>query len=238
MAYNRKYGKKKSSKGKPRAKKTTKGKKQSFAAKVKNVIMRTAETKMLPYGHNVVLPRQLYHDSYAAPYPLDGPNQLPAQGITDTTRVGDEIYASHIRVQMLLGQKLDRKNVTFRIIVIRCTAGASPVTYPTLFIGTTDNCLLDDVNRDRVSVVKDVTIKKIIGPDLSGVGGADKEFTFPYKFTIPVKQKIKFPTDGDTAATNRKSLYMYVFAYDAFGTLVTDNIAYVQTYSTLYYKDP
>lgn len=38
--------------------------------------------------------------------------------------------------------------------------------------------------------------------------------------------------------TNRKQHYMYIFAYDAFGTLLTDNIAYAQTYTTLYYKDP
>jgi len=200
--------------------------------------LRTAEPKFKPYGHNVLLPRQIYHDIYAAPYSLDSFDQMPSQGISDTQRVGDEIYASMIRVQMLIGQKADRHNVTFRIIVVKVTADALPVSYAQLFIGTTDNVLLDEVNKDRVSVVKDITIKKNLHPDLSGVGGADKEFTFPYKFNIPLKERIKFTSDGTTVSNNRKGHYMYVFAYDAFGTLITDNIAYVQTYSTLYYKDP
>jgi len=205
---------------------------------VKKIILRNAEPKFKSFAHNLVLVKELYHDTYSVPYPLDGPNQLPAQGITDTTRIGDEIHISRIQVQFLLGQKLDRHNVTFRIIVVKCTAGASPVSYDTLFINTTDNCLLDNINTDRVSVVRDYQIKYAINPDLSGVGGADKEFTHAHKMMIPVNMKVKFPTDADTAATNRKQLYMYVFAYDAFGTIAgTTNIAYCQCHTTVYYKD-
>jgi len=236
MAYSKgkKFAKKKyGRKTKSKARKGT-----SFAAKVKKVILRTAEPKMKPYGHNVALARQIYHDSYAAPYSLDDASQMPSQGMGDMERVGDEIYTSRIQVQMLLAQKLDRKNVTFRLIVVKATSQAVPTNYATLFIGTTDNCLLDEVNKDRVNVVYDKLIKKIITPDLSGVGGADKEFTFVHKFNIPMKERIKFGIDADTGANNRKKHYMYVFAYDAYGTLVTDNIAYCQTYSTLYYKDP
>lgn len=234
---NTKYGKKKftprrntkSKKGRPKAK--------SFAAKVKKVILRNSETKFKSFAHNLVLVKELYHDAYSAPYQLDSSNQMPAQGITDTTRIGDEIFVSKILVQFLLGQKLDRKNVTFRIIVVKCTAGASPTSYDTLFINTTDNCLLDNINTDRVNVVRDYQIKYPMNPDNDTLGGA-REFTHAHKIVLPVNMKVKFPTDADTAATNRKSLYMYVFCYDAFGTPAgTANIAYCQCHSTIYYKD-
>lgn len=209
----------------------------SFAAKVKKVILRNAEPKMLPYAHNILAPQQLLHNSYAAPYILTGSFQMPTQGVTDIQRVGDEIMVSHVGVQMLFGQKQDRMNVSFRVIVVKCTANASPISYATLMINTTGNVLLDNVNRDRCSVVSDQIIKRNISPQLDVVGGA-KELTFVKKWNIPYKQKIKFAVDADTVDNNRKALFMYVFAYDAFGTLVTDNIAYCQLHSTIYYKDP
>lgn len=233
MAYKRKATKKWSKKKFPK-----RAKKSSFAAKVKKVILRTSEPKTRFYGHNVVAPKELFHDSYSVPYELDGTLQMPLQGVSDVARVGDEIYASRIAVKMLLGMKSNRHNVTFRILVVKCTPGAKPTSYDQLFHTSADNCLLDDINRDRVSVIKDMMIKKEIHPDLSGVGGADKEFTFPVKFNVACKEKIKFPVDGDTTASNRKLRYMFVFAYDAFGTLVTDNIAYSQLTTTLYYRDP
>lgn len=234
MAYKRKATRRKWTK-KRVTKKARKG--SSFAAKVKKVILRTAEPKMKPYGHNVIAPREINHDSYAAGYLLDGGLQMPLQGMGDTERIGDEIYTSNIKVQMLLGQKQDRMNVTFRIIVVKCTDTAVPTSYNTLFIGTTANCLLDEVNKDRVSVVYDKLIKKTISSQLDVAGGA-KEFTFVHKFNVPLKQKVKFATDATSTSDNRKKHFMYVFAYDAFGTLPTDNIAYCQTYSTVYYKDP
>lgn len=212
-----------------------------FAKAVKQVILQTAEPKQHRTNYGKI---ELYHNSGSPATGqqlhqqiwLDG--NLPAQGLGDTARVGDEIVASRIHVKTLVGMKADRHNVTFRIIVFRCTASAYPTTVGQLMIATTGNVLLDDLNKDRFSVVRDYQKKVVIHPDLSGVGGADKEYTFPMQMSIPCKQKFKFETDGSVNASNKKNLYCQVMAYDAYGTLLTDNIAYIQMTSSLYYKDP
>jgi len=213
----------------------------TFAAKVKQVILRTAEPKQWRVDHGKT---ELYHNSGSPASGqilhgqiwLDG--SLPPQGVGDSARVGDEIVCSRLHVKMLMGMKAARHNVTFRIIVFKCTAGAYPSTLAQLLIGITSNILLEDTNKDRVTIVRDYKKKVVLHPDLSGVGGADKEYTFPLQMSIPMKMKIKFETDGSTVSSNKKNLYCQIMAYDAFGSLITDNIAYFQMCSTLYYKDP
>jgi len=213
----------------------------SFAAKVKQVILRTAEPKQHRVDHGKT---ELYHNSGSPASGqilhgqiwLDG--SLPPQGVGDSARVGDEIMGSRIHVKILMGMKAARHNVTFRLIVFKCTAAAYPTTLAQLLIGITNNILLEDTNKDRVTIVRDYKKKVVLHPDLSGVGGADKEYTFPLQMSIPFKQKIKFETDGSVVASNKKNLYAQIMAYDAFGSLITDNIAYFQMTSTMYYKDP
>jgi hypothetical protein len=47
----------------------------------------------------------------------------------------------------------------------------------------------------------------------------------------------KFEQDGG-AIHDDKSLFLYVIPYDAYGSAITDNIAYVQTWTKFMFKDP
>lgn len=228
---------------------------------IKRTILKMAEPKDVPSSWDK---EELYHNSGSAGgtqvlptvWALKDYFTLPLQGNTDHQRNGDHIFMNGISVKLLLGQKEDRMNVTFRIVVIECTTDQEPSAYGGtggLFENTSGNVLLDSVNTDRGRIVYQKFIKKNISPQLStyhsvlnpldpAFGAPEvlqrKELTHTHKFWIPHRRMIKFT---DQAANNQYSgtrLYMYVFAYDAYGTLKSDNVAYVQGWSKLYFRDP
>jgi len=245
MAYKRKFAKKTySKKSKPYAKKGVPKKKSKLVALIKKTVLKTSESKNLPYDHGKI---ELYHNSGSpasgrilpASFEIDAPYVMPVQGLGDTNRIGDSIYVSGMKVRMLIGQKYDRPNVTFRIMCVKVTNQDYPATVAQLFDNTTGNVLLDTVNNDRVKTVYHKTIKMQQSTLAPGIGGTytTKEYTFTHSFYISAKRKIDFTTNGGTSFA-RSRHYVFVFAYDAYGTLVTDNIAYVQGYSNLYFRDP
>ncbi|AJD07504.1 putative capsid protein [Odonata-associated circular virus-3] len=138
---------------------------------------------------------------------------------------------------MLFGQKEDRMNVTYRVVVLKCTEDQQPSsTVDDLIENVTGNILLDGTNRDRGNIVYQKYIKKTITPQLAPAG-QERELTFTHKFWIPYKKLIKFSGNNGQQFSGPK-LYLYVFAYDAYGTAITDNIAYYQMWHKLYYRDP
>lgn len=178
---------------------------------------------------------EMYHNLYTT-FHINANTWYPSEGTGDDNRVGDRIYQTGICLRMLLGQKADRHNVTFKMFVIQVPKGVS-FSYSGWFRDITSNTLLDPVNTDLCKVIYHKTIKKIIRPDLSGVGGADKELTFPHKVWIPRRKLIKFQQDGGTAH-NDNDLYFIICPYDAYGTLQTDNISYIEMTQTIHYRDP
>lgn len=170
---------------------------------------------------------------------LNDSSIFPSQGVGDQDRVGDQIYGKGFKIRMMFGLKQDRHNVTFRLFVCKNSQSQQPSTYNTLFDAATNNVLLDTIDTDRVKVVYHKYIKPKLHPDLSGAGGADKEYTFVRKIWLPFKKLIKFNQDGGLVGTGTDPQYtMYIAAFDAYGTLLTDNIAYVQVYQRFYFADP
>lgn len=53
---------------------------------------------------------------------------------------------------------------------------------------------------------------------------------------LPSKSVIRFP-DGTTSEASNRKFGVIITAYDAYGTLITDNIAYIQHLVSNYYKD-
>lgn len=159
---------------------------------------------------------------------------LPTQGVGDNQRVGDEIYLSGFKWKFLVGQKADRPNVTFRYLVMTVPKGSS-ITYHDWFKNVVGNVLLDEPNRDFVKV----HASGIWRPNEAGLGntGGD-EYTFTKQMWIPYKKKLKFGPADAAITHNDDDLYMVIMAYDAYGTLPTDNIAYIQPLLLCYYRDP
>ena len=200
---------------------------------ITKVQLKNSETKY----RNMSLPKlELYHNNL---YPMDDLMAvMPIQGDTDGSRNGDEIMATGIKIRLMVGQKADRPNVTFKIFVVSYdedTSGAP--TYSNFFHNASGNGLLDAVQSKRYNVKKALTIKSR-GTSME-VGESGKEFVRPYSLWIPLRKKLKFQKDDTNKVTNYpQNLKILVFAYDAYGTLGTDNIGYIQGCATLYYKDP
>lgn len=167
-------------------------------------------------------------------WPLNDAGVMPSQGVADNQRVGDEINMMSFSIKLVLGQKADRPNVNWRYLVLSVPKG-STITYANWFILTTGNVMLDDPNRDFVKTIR----QGFWRPNEAGlVGGSADEYTFTKRIFFPYKKLLKFGPGGGATTHNDNDLYFVLMGYDAFGSLTTDNIGYVQASTTLYYRDP
>jgi hypothetical protein len=128
--------------------------------------------------------------------------------------------------------------VTWRWFVVQLPANV-PLTgtglpYNNIFENVTANVLLDEVNRDSTKVIKSGYWR----PNQQGLQAAGgDEFTFCKTMFIPHKTLYKFgPTDSQQTH-NQNPVYFFAMVYDAYGSLITDNIAYYQIYTKFMYKD-
>lgn len=194
------------------------------------VVLRAAETKEKQFSVGKV---ELYHNSLSYVHQLNHLTVMPGKGDNEDQRNGDTIIARGWRMRMTLANKGDRPNVTYRIVVVARNADVTP-GYGDVFKNTSGNCLLDMVDDDQNTKLYDKTYK----PNRGMVGTTEtglREFVIPFKFWIPRKMTYKFTTN---TVTNDRSIWMFVMAYDAYGTLVTDNIGYTQVWGEFLYKDP
>lgn len=216
------------------------GSKNMMVNLINRVLYKKAEPKHLSYDHGLI---ELYHNSGSPasgrilPAPVEPLRVacLPLQGTSDTTRIGDHISVSGIAIHQVYQQKLDRMNVTFRIVVLKCQPNSEPPSINDLIENTTGNILLDSTNRDRGRIVYQKYIKKTITPQLSPAA-EQRDLTFTHKFWLPYKRTIRFNADNGQTFSGPQ-FYIYHFCFDSHGTLVTDNIASVQTFSKLYWRD-
>lgn len=208
--------------------------------KLRRTIGKLLDQKMeTKFKNGLVNKTELYHQTYSF---LGNPFAIcyPVQGTGDTQRIGDSINQKGIQVKMLFGQKFDRPNVTFRIFLFASQQKAGFPTAAQLMDLTTGNVLLDQPNTDYAKCIYQKTLKKNY-PNLAAVGGvvASDEMTWVHKFYIKRPKKIIFSSDNGVEAGFSDLRYdLIVAAYDAYGSLGTDNIGYVQTFFRYYYKDP
>ena len=167
-------------------------------------------------------------------WPMNASAVMPTQGVGEDQRVGDEIYISGFRVRMLIGQKADRPNVNWRYFVFSVPKGSS-IQYNNWFSANTGNVMLDDPNRDFVKTLA----TGVWRPNEAGlVGGSADEYTFTKRMWVPYKKHLKFGPANSATTHNDDDLYFVLVAYDAFGSLITDNIGYVQFGASMFYRDP
>lgn len=199
---------------------------------IDNRILRKAETKNYYYNFGKT---ELYHNTVFFQI-LNDYGQMPSQGTGDTQRIGDNVNIQSMYLRILCGQKKDRPNVTWRFFVVKVPK-ASTMSYATIFLNVTGNALLDTINRDKCKVLKSFTLKPNMTAPTIVDATTTKEFTFPVKFYVPYKKLYRFQTDGGLTH-NDDDIYFMCVCYDAYGSLVTDNICYIQLTNTIYFKDP
>lgn len=218
-------------------KKAAPKKKSNLVKLIKSITLKESETK---YTNQSVVKTELYHNTYtnlgdifAKCYPL--------QGVRDDQRIGDSIVQRGIKMRFLLGQKYDRPNVTFKLWLLKIPRSQSLISFPTMFDQETGNVLLDSTNSDNVKVIWTKTIHRNY-PNLSAaVPGTveSREITFPIQQYLKLQRKVTFVSDGSTDQGYTDTDHVLIATcYDAFGTLSSDNCAYIQTFLRYYYKDP
>jgi len=207
-------------------------------ALIRETVKRVSEPKTKTANFGKV---EMYHNCFYSGTPvntgyvalINDQAIMPQQNGSDSGRIGDQIYVSGFRLKLLLGQKADRPNITFRYFVFSVPKSSS-INYGNWFINTTGNVLLDDPNYDFVKVHKSGFWR----PNEASLATTTKEYTFTKRIVVPYKKLLKFgPADGATTH-NDSDLYLSVMCYDAYGTLISDNIAYAQVSMEMSYKDP
>lgn len=197
---------------------------------IKRVTTRVAEPKA---KRNNIGKTELFHNVPVAQI-INGSSYLPAQGVSDSQRVGDQIKLMGFNLRLLFGQKGDRPNVNFRWWIVKVPKG-STYSYANWFSNATGNVLLDDPNDDFVKVIK----RGVMRPNQAGLTGTgDDEYTFSKTISFKYTKTLKFGPADAAVTHNDNDLYFVIAPYDAFGSLVTDNIAYYLGCCTVSYRDP
>jgi len=213
---------------------------------INRVLMKRAETKSLIASSENV---QLYHNMGASGVAFNAiifnPWKFINQGAGANNRIGTEIYPRGLAVRMELFNKLDRPNITYRIVV-----AVIPKFYNGAGTGSTfdwrdttgsSNSLLSWVKPDAgIKILYDKIVRNEahFSAIPSGTSGDQdgKEAHKMIKFYIKSKrgQKLLWDPTGDLV---NKPMVMYVIPYDSYGTLTTDNIASVSINTKYYWKD-
>lgn len=246
MAYYKRktYGKRRSYR-----KKRTYGKsyrRGNLKATISRMIMKKSETKSLvSSGENI----QLWHNCGASSPGMTAvvfnPWAAIPAGSGNNARIGTEIYPRGMAVRLELFNKLDRPNLTYRIMVLVIPKVFNGVICSANFdwrdtVGS-GNSLLSWVKPDcGIKVLYDKIIKNERGFSAiaSAVAGDqdNKEAHKMIKFYIKSKPGSKLMWDPMGGLVN-KPIAMYIIAYDSFGTLVGDNVASCAINTKYYWKD-
>lgn len=228
--------------------KRTREESQTFASRVKNVLMKNTETKRYTVA---VENQQLYHNTGVTGSAFVGPLtfnlwRFIPQGTTENSRVGDEIVPRGMAVRLWLANKQDRPNIHYRVIVcvLPRMYNASVVAAGSIDIGIQPNqgangnylCLPVDTTKG-IKVLYDKVLKNEIGLS-RGIDGQYRENHMFKKIWIKSKKGAKIKYTRQTQEIENKFMAMYVIPYDSYGTLTLDNIASCAHVTTLYFKDP
>lgn len=136
----------------------------------KSTMNSTVETKQ--YTSTVTDGTQILHNNFititSTPfYTLNGTSDGDVIG-TNQVRIGDEVTARGFSLKMMVELNERYSDVTFRLMMIKCARGDTP-TRATLYRGNSGNKMIDDINKERYTVIAQKFFK-IKAPN-QGVGG-------------------------------------------------------------------
>lgn len=214
-----------------RGKRSTKGLSKSQVKSVKKIAEKVAmgipEVKVFGF---IDENRQLLHNKTdylgnflgCAQGTADPNNILGAQN--RLVRLGDEFYLKSINIRLWLSNKNDRPNVMYKCFLFWYDSAKTLDDATVFFIQ--QNKMLDRINNEQISIIDQQTIfsGSSYATGVSSVSGSAKEHS--YLCTLKgrwKRKKIVYDEGGKTPKT--RTIGMAVVAYDAFGTLQSDNIA-------------
>ncbi len=168
--------------------------------------------------------QQLYHNVPLALFNATSILDILTSGSTSVNRVGSEITLKGVSLRILLNSKDTRPNVTYRVTLVAIPGvSSSSDAFSEQFFTNASHIAL---NAPPIPGIAKVYFDRIIQPSASSVtpltsGGTNKERSVHVSFDVPFNHHVRYQTDG-TASTR---LMCWINAYDAYGTLTTDNIA-------------
>lgn len=211
-------------------------KQSSAVAKIaKQAIMKTTEAKHTLWQlenqqliHNV--PNYHINLMQTSQGLDDNNNTQGSPGGTDI-REGDQIYLNNINCKFWLSNKHDRPNVMYRIILFTYDQGDTVNNSLVFFTDT--NKMLDRTNFKGITVLKSKYVKS--GNSYSPEG---KEHSYLTSMNVNYKRPKRMVFQENSSTPKDKNLGVAIVAYDAFGTLQTDNIASYAFDIKLTWRDP
>lgn len=159
--------------------------------------------------------RQLYHTIPVLLFNNTSLFEAIVQGTSGSTRVGARVHPVRLSVNMICNTKLARSNVSYRVSAIVCPATSATDTFSEHFSGgsftshhiPSSSTLLHDafwpVNQGSTQ------------------SAATQERSSLVSFSVNLNHPIVYDSTGFC----QTRLIVFVIAYDAYGTLTTDNIA-------------
>lgn len=208
---------------------------------VKKAIMRKFETKMHLIAYQNI---NLYHDSGTVAggtaVAVDANLLRTNVGTTQFTRIGDKVRSMSLEFRLWLSNKLDRPNVMYRVLVLSADNEDIPSgTQVTdlFFPHSTGNKMVGQINTDKFRVHKDLIVQPFAGDYSLELNATNKEHSRLVKFNVSTNKDLVYKTDGSTVPSGRNNYALFVFPYDAWGTLNTDNIASFAVTITHRFKD-
>lgn len=193
--------------------------------------------------------QQLFHN-----IPLFLPNILSQieQGINDgnqgtgasglsTIRIGDRISIKNLNFRFWLSNKSDRPNVMYKACLFWYASGTTLTN--ALVYNTQTNKILDRYNRTSIQVLDSFLLNSTYN-----YAATPADTAFPL-FALPGREKSMLATlnksykmkkidyDDNTNRIKDKELGIAIVAYDAYGTLQTDNIASFAVSTRLTFQD-
>lgn len=229
-----------------RGKYTQKYRQKSFQARVKKVLMKTAETK---YKIGSAEDISLYHDRGDVSAGFLSSNQGATiwnpwynitTGDTVSNRDGDEIYPRGFSMRLAIWNDTNRPSVFYRIIVavIPKIVGGSITNgsnFDLLDQAGSNDTVTGMIKREGVKVLYDRTYTvlgniKSDGTTNFGLGRLFK------KFYIKSKRggKLKWGQDG---LLQNKPVGVWIIPYDNYSSIRTDIVGRVSYTYKLYFKD-
>ncbi len=178
--------------------------------------------------------QQLYHST---------PNRFPTTdligaittGSTFNTRIGNSIRLRELDLRLWISNKSDRPNVLYRLSVL-ALPNSTAQAFSDCVLSSSGNPLLWPIDPNKAMILFDKPIVSNPGGPiaLTAALAASKERSYCMNARIPINKTVSWAASG---TTQRTFLYVYLTAYDAFGTLTTDNIASYSYTTTLFFDD-
>lgn len=155
-----------------------------------------------------------------------------AVSATNAVRKGDEIILKNINIRFWLSNKSDRPNVIYKGVLFWYDV-TNPPSDANVYYTQSNKCL-DRYNTENISIIDSFIVKSTNNYAVDA-NNHEKSYLATLNKSWKVK-KIKY--DEGAAAPKMKDIGFALVAYDAFGTLQTDNIASYAYNVKLSFKDP